>query len=121
MDIVMKHEVQKGAGLLDGGVCAVVMIMGNTHCMKLIVAVCVAVTVMVMVVAMLMDMLVAVSYTVMSMLVAVCVRMLMAVIAVKTFVHSCLLSAEKGQTGALLHIGTSYLRYYIYFFPFNQL
>ena len=57
----------------------------------------------------------------MSMLVAVGVRMLMAVIAVKTFVHSCLLSVEKGQTGALLHIGTSYLRYYIYFFPFNQL
>jgi len=72
-------------------------------------------------VAVLIDVLMSVGYAVMGMLMAVSMGMFMAVIAVKTFVHSGLLSAEKGLAGALLHTGTSYLRYYIYFFPHNQL
>lgn len=92
------------------------MFMGDTHCMELIVAVGMTVTIVVVVMAVLMDMLVAVGYAVMSMLMAVSMGMLMAVFAVKTFVHSCLLSAEQEAPRAQLTAWAHHILVIIYTF-----
>lgn len=91
VNIMMEHEVQQRAGFLYSGICGMIVIMGDSHCMELIVAVGMTVTVVMMAVIVLMDVLVGMGYTVMRMLMAVGMGMLMAVFAVEMFVHSCLL------------------------------